>query len=44
MDFVGDFIEQATIIDMLVLTGEDLHSAVRAKKSTSGGLDGGGMS
>ena len=27
-------------IDMPVLTGEDLHSAVLAKKSTSGGLDG----
>ena len=40
MDFVGDFLEQATFIDMPVLTGEDLHSVVLSKKATSGGLDG----
>ena len=40
LDFIGDFLEQAAFIDMPVLTGEDSHSAVLAKKSTSGGLDG----
>ena len=39
LDFVGDYFEQATVIDMPVLTGEDLHSAVLAKKASSGGLD-----
>ena len=42
LDFVGVFLEQAPVIDMPVLTGEDLHNAVLAKKSTSGGLDGWG--
>ena len=40
LNFVGGFLEQATILDMPVLTGEDLHSAALAKKPTSGGLDG----
>ena len=42
LDFVGDYLEQAEFIDMPVLTGEDLHSAALAKKSSSGGLDGWG--
>ena len=42
LEFVGSFLQQADIVDMPVLTGEDLHSAVLAKKSTSGGLDGWG--
>ena len=42
LEFNGDFLEQAPIIDMPVLTGEDLHSMVFAKKATSGGLDGWG--
>ena len=41
-DLVGDFLEQVAIIDLPVLTGEDSHSAVLSKKSTSGGLDGWG--
>ena len=32
LDFVGGFLEQETVIDMPVLTGEDWHSAVLAKK------------
>ena len=40
LGFIGDFLHQADVIDMPALTGEDLHSAVLAKKSTSGGLDG----
>ena len=42
LDFVGGLLEQAPVIDMPVLTGEDLHSTVLAKKSTSGRLDGWG--
>ena len=42
LDFVGGYLDQARVIDLPVLTGEDLHSAVIAKKSTSGGLDGWG--
>ena len=42
LDFVGDYLDQATAIDMPVLTGEDLHGAVLAKISTSGGLEGWG--
>ena len=41
--FVGSFLEQAPIINMPVLTAEDLHSTVFAKKATSGGLDGWGL-
>ena len=40
LGFIGDFLHQADVIYMPALTGEDLHSAVLAKKSTSGGLDG----
>ena len=39
-DFIGNFLQQADIIDLPVLSGEDLHSAALAKKSTSGGFDG----
>ena len=39
-EFIGSFLQQKAVIDMPVLTGEDLHSAVLAKKVTSVGLDG----
>ena len=40
MDFVGDHLPQVPFLDLPILTGEDLHEAAMAKKSTAGGLDG----
>ena len=42
LDFVGGYLEQARVVDLAVLTGEDLHATLLAKKSTSVGLDGWG--
>ena len=37
-EFVGDHLPQEAILDMPILTGEDLHDAAMAKKSTAGGF------
>ena len=42
LEVVGGYLEQAGEIDLPVLTAEDLHATVLAKRSTSGGLDGWG--
>ena len=42
LDFVGGYLDQAKVINLPILTGEDLQSTVLAKKSISGGLDGWG--
>ena len=39
---MGTYLEQAPKLQLPVLTGEDLHATVLAKKATSGGLDGWG--
>ena len=41
LDFLGSYLEQASLSSP-VLTGEDLHATVLAKKATSGGLVGWG--
>ena len=41
-EFDGDHLEQAEVLQLHVVTGEDLHSAALSKKATSGGLDGWG--
>ena len=42
LDFVGGYLEQAREIDLPVLTGEDLHATVLARKATARGLHGWG--
>ena len=36
------YLHQAPVLNLPVLTGDDLHSVVLSKKATSGGLDGWG--
>ena len=40
LDFVGDHLPQEALLDLPILTGEELYEAAMAKKSTAGGLDG----
>ena len=40
LDFVGDHLPQEPILDLPILTGEELYEAAVAKKSTAAGLDG----
>ena len=40
LEFVGDHLPQEPLLDLPILTGEDLYEAAMAKKSTAGGLDG----
>ena len=40
LDFVGHHLLQEAFLEMPVLTGEELHDAGMAKKSTAGGKDG----
>ena len=40
MDFVGNHLHQEAFLEMPAPTGEELHDAAMAKKSTAGGLDG----
>ena len=40
LDFVGDHLPQVALLDLPILTGEELYEAAMAKKSTAGGLDG----
>ena len=42
IQFVEGYLHQAPVLDLPVLTGDDLHSVVLSKKATSGGLDGWG--
>ena len=41
-EYTGSYWKQADELELLVLTGEDLHAAALAKKATSRGLDGWG--
>ena len=38
LDFVGDHLPQASLLDMPILTGEELHEAVMVRKATSSGI------
>ena len=40
LDFVGDHLPQEALLDLPILTGEELYEVALAKKSTAGGLDG----
>ena len=40
LDFVGDHLPQGALLDLPILTGEELCEVAMAKKSTAGGLDG----
>ena len=40
LDSVGNHLLQGALLEMHVLTGEELHDARMAKKSTAGGADG----
>ena len=40
LDFVGDHLPQEPLLDLPILTGEELYEAAMAKKSTAAGLDG----
>ena len=40
LDFVGDLLPQEPLLELPVLTGEELYEAAMAKKSTAAGLDG----
>ena len=40
LDFVGDHLPQEALLDLPILTGEELYEVAMAKKSTAGGLDG----
>ena len=40
LDFFGDHLPQEALLDLPILTGEELYEVAIAKKSTAGGLDG----
>ena len=40
LEFVGDHLPQEDLLDLAILTGEELHEVAMAKKSTAGGFDG----
>ena len=40
LDFVGDHLPQEPLLELPILTGEELYEAAMAKKSTAAGLDG----
>ena len=40
LDFVGDHLPQEALLDLPILTGEELYEVAMAKKSTAAGLDG----
>ena len=40
LDFVGNHLPQETLLDLPILTGEELYDVAMAKKSIAGGLDG----
>ena len=40
LDFVRNRLPQETLLDLPILTGEELYDVAMAKKSTAGGLDG----
>ena len=40
LNFVGDHLPQEALLDLPILTGEELYEVAIAKKSTAGGLDG----
>ena len=39
LDFVGDHLPQEPLLELPILTGEELYEAAMAKKSTAAGLD-----
>ena len=41
LDFVGNHLHGEAFLEMPLLSGEELHDAAMAKKTTAGGLDGG---
>ena len=40
LEFVGDHLPQKPLLELPILTGQELYEAVMAKKSTAAGLDG----